>query len=200
MNYTTLSSLKMKLWIATDNTESDSELSLIIERATKLIDIEIWFNLEKRNISERVDWTWKNRIYLKNKPNSIINIKSKDWFTSYILDYIDWYILHLEENTPKWNKNILVDYEFWFDSENIPGDIEEICLDLCVIISDVSWINGTNMEKLIDKNIKTQKLWELSITYFWETEKTTLSSFEKLNPGKNIEKILNKYKSFNWIT
>ena len=189
----------MKLWIATDNTESDSELSLIIERATKLIDIEIWFNLEKRNISERVDWTWKNRIYLKNKPNSIINIKSKDWFKSYILDYIDWYILHLEENTPKWSKNILVDYEFWFDSENIPGDIEEICLDLCVIISDKSGITGTNMEKLIDKNIKTQKLWELSITYFWETEKITWSSFDKLNPGKNIEKILNKYKSFTWI-
>lgn len=200
MNYTTLSSLKMKLWIATDNTESDSELSFIIEKATKLIDIEIWFNLEKRNISERVDWTWKNRIYLKNKPNSIINIKSKDWFTSYTLDYIDGYILHLEENTPKWNGNILVDYEFWFTSENIPGDIEEICLDLCVIISDKSGITGTNMEKLIDKNIKTQKLWELSITYFWETEKITWSSFDKLNPGKNIEKILNKYKSFNWIT
>lgn len=200
MLYTTLSSLKDRLWIATDNTASDSRLSLIIERATNIIDSEIWFNLEKKIINERVDWTWNNKLYLKNKPNSIVTIKSKDWYTIYTLDFIDWYVLYLEENTPKWHKNIIIEYEYWFDWGNIPKDIEEICIDLCVIFSNNEWITGNNMEKLIDKNIKTQKLWELSITYFWENEKTTKNSFQSLSPSKNIEKILNKYKSFNWLT
>lgn len=197
MKYTTLSSLKKRLWITADG--SDSELSLIIDKATNLIDSELWFNLEKRAITERVDWTWNNKLYLKNQANLITSIKSKDWYDSYSLDYISWYVLYLEENTPKWQKNIVVVYEYWYETDKIPTDIEEICLDLCTIIANKEWTTWDNMEKLIDKNIKTQKLWELSITYFWETEKVTQTSFEKLNPAKNIEKVLNKYKSFSWI-
>jgi len=71
-------------------------------------------------------------------------------------------------------------------------------LDLSVILSNQVWIIWTNTDKLIDKNIKTQKLWSLSITYFWENEKKQ-NSFDKLNPANNISKIINKYKSFTWI-
>lgn len=198
MEYTTLSSLKKRLWIATDNTDSDTELSLIITRATNLIDAKLGFNLEVRSISERIDWTWSNRIYVKNKPKSITNIVSKDWYTIYTLDFVEWYVVYLEESTPKWKKNIIIDYDTGFVS--VPSEIEEICLDLCVILANQASITWTNSDNLIDKNIKTQKLGELSITYFWETERTTKNSFESLDPSKNVDNILNKYKSFTWIS
>lgn len=193
MLYADVSSLKTKLWIT--NTNSNSKLSLIIKEATDLIDSEIWFNLEKRTVNERINWNWNNKLYLKNKAISILQINDKNNI-SYDLDVIDWYILYLEKNVPKWIKNITVSYEVGFTA--IPADIKSICLDLCVILSNHAWIIWTNTEKLIDKNIKTQKLWSLSITYFGENEKR-LNPFEKLSPSKNIDKILNKYKSFSWI-
>lgn len=193
MLYTDVSSLKTKLWIT--NNDSDSELTLIIEQATDLIDSEIWFNLEKKEISERIDWNWNNKLYLKNKTENVVSIIDKNNI-SYDLDFIDWYILYLDINTPKWIKNITVSYDVGFTY--IPADIESICLDLCVILSNQAWIIWTNTEKLIDKNIKTQKLWSLSITYFGDNEKK-LNPFEKLSPSKNIDKVLNKYKSFSWI-
>lgn len=192
MKYTTLSSLKIKLWIATEN--SDSELDLVIDEATQLIDNEIWFNLEKRNIIERVDSYGSNKIYLKNKPNSVLKISWTSCF--YDLDFIDGYILYLKQNTSKWTKNITVEYEVWFDV--VPKDIESICLDICVVLSDKYGIKWENSAKLIDKNIQTQKLWGLSITYFWENEKKK-NAFEKLDPGSQIQKVLNKYKPFIWL-
>lgn len=194
MNYTTLASIKKKLWIT--NNDSDSELSLIIEQATALIDTELWVNLERKSIFERVDWTGVNRIYTKNKAHSIISIISHDWFTSYWLDYINGYILHLNEKTPKWKRNILVNYEIWFDE--VPKDIEEICLNIWVVLADKQNIKWTLSTKLINKNIQTQKLWNLSITYFWDKERNK-SSFEALDPNLNIEKVLNKYKPFTWL-
>lgn len=192
MKYTTLSSLKTKLWIATD--DSDSGLNLIIDEATQIIDNEIWFNLEKKTITERVDWYWSNKIYLKNKPNSVSSVSWELRF--YDVDFIEWYIVYLKENTTKWTKNIIVEYEVWFDST--PKDIESICLDICVILSDKQNIKWNNSTKLIDKNIQTQKLWGLSITYFWETEKKK-NAFEKLDPSSDITKVLNKYKPFTWL-
>jgi len=194
MLYTNLDSLKKRLWITT--TESDSELSLIIERATNIINANLWISLEKRTVTERVDGQWHNKIYLSNKPNLINKITDKKG-TDYILDFIDWYIVFLEKKAPKWEKNIIVEYEVWFDI--VPADIEEICLDLCFIFSDEMNIIWKYTEKIVDKNIKTKKLGDLMITYFWENEKKFLSSKEALNPAKHIEEILNKYKPFSWL-
>lgn len=192
MKYTTVSSLKEKLWIATN--DSDSELSSIIDEATQLIDNEIWFNLEKRNVTERVDGMGNNRIYLKNKPNMVSIVTGESSF--YDVDFIEWYIVYLKQNTSKWTRNITVEYEVWFDTP--PKDIESICLDICVVLSDKYGIKWSNSIKLIDKNIQTQKLWGLSITYFGETEKKK-NAFEKLDPGSQIQKVLNKYKPFTWL-
>jgi hypothetical protein len=199
MLYTTINALKTRLWIANDNTESDSKLSLIIERATKLIDSELGESLQVRQVVERVNWNWNRRIFLKNKPVPwwINYIRYKDTNQNLPLDYVDWYVLYLEYSVFNWHKNIEVSYNVWYES--IPNDIEEICLDLCTILSDQQGITGSNSEKLIDKNIKTQKLWELSITYFGENEKTTQTSFETLNPAKHVQKVLNKYKPFTWL-
>jgi hypothetical protein len=145
MQYTTLSSLKNKLWIAT--TDSDLELNSIIDEATQLIDNEIWFNLETRIITERVDWTWVNKLFLKNKTNSIIKIS---WINElYEVDFIEWYIIYLKQKTLKWSKNIIVEYEVWFD--NPPKDIESICLDICFILCDKQNIKWSNLNKLTQK-------------------------------------------------
>lgn len=194
MKYTTLSSLKKKLWIATGNTESDSELSLIIDQATQLIDNELWKNLEKQNIQERTDGTGTTRIYLSRIPSSVISVKGS--YGNYTVDFIDSYILHLKEKATKWRKNIIVEYEYWFDS--VPKDIESICLDICVVLCDQRNISWTNSLKLIDKNIQTQKLGNLSITYFWDKDKKH-NAFEKLDPSTHIETVLNKYKPFIWL-
>ena len=128
MNYTTLSSLKDKLWI-TDNS-SDSKLLLIIEQATNMIDSKIWYNLWKQDIIARVDGTWSNKIYLDHKANNIEYIKLKNESYNYTVDYIDNYIVYLEEKTRKWNKNIEIKYNIWFDT--VPSDIEKMSLDLCI--------------------------------------------------------------------
>lgn len=196
MNYTTLSSLKDKLWI-TDNS-SDSKLLLIIEKATNLIDWYIGYNLGKQDVIKRIDWTGSSKIFLDYKVNSIDYIKLKNESKYYNLDYIDNYIVYLEEKTPKWKRNIEIKYNIWFD--NTPSDIAEICLDLCINLSIDMWISGTNSENLEDKNIKTQKLGSLSVTYFWTNEKeSNIKDRFNIAIKENFDMIISKYKSFKWI-
>ena len=196
MNYTTLSSLKDKLWI-TDNS-SDSKLLLIIEKATNLIDWYIGYNLGKQDVIKRIDWTGSSKIFLDHKVNSIAYIKLKNESKYYNLDYIDNYIVYLEEKTPKWKRNIEIKYNIWFD--NTPSDIVEICLDLCINLSIDMWISGTNSENLKDKNIKTQKLGSLSVTYFWTNEKeSNIKDRFNIAIKENFNMIISKYKSFKWI-
>lgn len=194
MLYTNLNSLKKRLWISSD--EYNTELSSIIERATKIIETEIW-DISEKNIIERVDSFWNKKIYTKKIINSIFSVKKINW-ENYEIDFFDWYIIYLKKNIPSSKKWVLVEYSSWFST--IPADLEEICLDLCVIfISESSFLNSKiNIEKLVDKNIKTKKLWDLMITYFWENEKS-MSSKDILAPTRNIKNILNKYKSFSGI-
>ncbi|PZM85066.1 hypothetical protein DLH72_02190 [Candidatus Gracilibacteria bacterium] len=193
MDYTNISSLKRKLGVSSDNTEFDDELSFLIKKATNMINSTIGQSLEKRKIIERVDGTGNKKIYLKNKANDIVRIFDKNG-KNFDLDFLDGYIVYLSNNVPKGEKNIIVEYEFGFDET--PFEIEEICLDLCVIFADENNIKGQNSENIIDKNIKTKKLGELMITYFGDTERTVLSSKEALSPAKNVLQVLNKYKPF----
>ena len=196
MNYTTLSSLKDKLWI-TDNS-SDSKLLLIIEKATNMIDSQIWYNLGIQDIVMRIDWTWTDRVYLDHKANSVEYIKLKNEDRYYTKDYIDNYIVYLEEKTPKWKKNIEIKYNIWFNI--VPSDIKNMSLDLCINLSLDLWISGTNSENLEDKNIKTQKLGSLSVTYFWANEKeSNIKDRFNIAINENFDMIISKYKSFKWI-
>ena len=196
MNYTTLSSLKDKLWI-TDNS-SDSKLLLIIEQATNMIDSKIWYNLWKQDIIARVDGTWSNKIYLDHKANNIEYIKLKNESYNYTVDYIDNYIVYLEKKTRKWKKNIEIKYNIWFDT--VPSDIEKMSLDLCINLSIDLWISGDNSESLENKNIKTQKLGSLSVTYFWESEReSNIKDRFNIAIKQNFDMIISKYKSFKWI-
>ena len=196
MNYTTLSSLKDKLWI-TDNS-SDSKLLLIIDKATNMIDSQIWYNLWLQDIVLRIDWTWSNKVYLDHKVNSVEYIKLKNEERYYTKDYIDNYIVYLEEKTPKWKKNIEIKYNIWFNT--VPSDIKNMSLDLCINLSLDLWISGTNSENLEDKNIKTQKLGSLSVTYFWANEKeSNIKDRFNIAIRENFDMIISKYKSFKWI-
>ena len=194
MLLTSINSLKKRLWISSD--EYNTELSSIIERATKIIETEIW-DISEKNITERVDSFWNNKIYTKKIINSISSVKKINW-KNYEIDFFDWYIIYLKKNITSSKKWVLVEYSSWFST--IPADLEEICLDLCTIfISESSFLNSKiNTEKLVNKNIKTKKLWDLMITYFWENEKS-MSSKDILAPTRNIKNILNKYKSFSGI-
>ena len=196
MDYTSLSSLKRKLWVSSENTEFDSELLFLIKKATNMINSTIWQSLEKRNLLEVVNGNGNKKIYLKNKASEIIKVFDKSW-KKIEVDFVDWYIVYLKNNVPKAEKNVMVEYVFGFDE--IPFEIEEICLDLCVIFADENNIKWENSENIIDKNIKTKKLGELMITYFSADEKNFLNSKEVLSPAKNILQILEKYKKFTWV-
>ena len=196
MNYTTLSSLKDKLWI-TDNS-SDSKLLLIIEQATNMIDSKIWYNLWKQDIIARVDGTWSNKIYLDHKANNIEYIKLKNESYNYTVVYVDNYLVYLAKKTRKWKKNIEIKYNIWFDT--VPSDIEKMSLDLCINLSIDLWISGDNSESLENKNIKTQKLGSLSVTYFWESEReSNIKDRFNIAIKQNFDMIISKYKSFKWI-
>lgn len=196
MDYTSLSSLKRKLWVSSENTEFDPELLFLIKKATNMINSTIWQSLEKRNLLEVVNGNGNKKIYLKNKASEIIKVFDKSW-KKIEVDFVDWYIVYLKNNVPKAEKNVMVEYVFGFDE--IPFEIEEICLDLCVIFADENNIKWENSENIIDKNIKTKKLGELMITYFSADEKNFLNSKEVLSPAKNILQILEKYKKFTWV-
>ena len=76
MLLTSIDSLKKRLWISSD--EYNTELSSIIERATKIIETEIW-DISEKNITERVDSFWNNKIYTKKIINSIFSVKKINW-------------------------------------------------------------------------------------------------------------------------
>lgn len=192
--YTTVEKLSRFSWVIDI---WNQELLEIITNATNIIDSYIKRNLEKYNITEHLDWFWHKKIYLKNIPNNILSIKSKCGNISYNLDYFDWYIAYTKECLPKWKKNIIVEYEIWFTT--VPAEIENICLDLCLFLLKQAWKTSDNMENITWNLIKSKQLWDLSISYFSNNEKNNNNSFEKLNPAKNIEIILNKYKKFSWI-
>ena len=67
MLLTSIDSLKKRLWISSD--EYNTELSSIIERATKIIETEIW-DISEKNIIERVDSFWNKKIYEGSLPPS----------------------------------------------------------------------------------------------------------------------------------
>ena len=73
-------------------------------------------------------------------------------------------------------------------------------LDLCINLSIDLWISGDNSESLENKNIKTQKLGSLSVTYFWESEReSNIKDRFNIAIKQNFDMIISKYKSFKWI-
>ena len=194
MLYTSLDAVKNYLWITIS--EHDSELNLLIQKATDLIDWYLWKNLELQIFEEIVDGLDSKKVIVSNVINSVEFVKNRQTNQTYDIDRFKWYIIVCKQTIPAWEGNILVKYTSWFTTP--PREIEEIALDLITILANKQWIVWTNTDKLIDKNIKTQKLGNLMITYFWKDEKEN-SSFDALHPAKNIERILNKYKVFKWV-
>lgn len=90
MLLTSIDSLKKRLWISSD--EYNTELSSIIERATKIIETEIW-DISEKNITERVDSFWNNKIYTKKIINSIFSVKKNQ--LKKLWNRFFWLIYHL---------------------------------------------------------------------------------------------------------
>ena len=73
-------------------------------------------------------------------------------------------------------------------------------MELAVALSLHLWIKWANSEKFESKNIKNQKLWSLSVTYFSNDEKDSYIK-DRFNIAikENFDMIISKYKSFKWI-
>lgn len=65
------------------------------------------------------------------------------------MDYIDNYVVYLEEKSQKWTKNIEISYSIWFDT--VPTDIESICKELTV-----AWVLIYELNELIVRNLRVK--------------------------------------------
>lgn len=163
--YVTVAKLKTHLGIT--GTDQDTYLQNMINRATAVIDIELWAPLHERTLTYRVDWMWGRRIVLKHNPKAIqlVEVRQHDNTRKEIeYDFVDWFVVYLIDKVDRGTKNVRVTYDVWYADGEIPLDFEQFFLRY------VSEMIQTNLPNSEDKEIKTKKLDGLSITYFSPNE------------------------------
>lgn len=194
--YTTKEVVSERLWLDIQESESLS----LIQRATKIIDSYLGKNLWVHSVRELVDGTGTQRLYTKNIPVSKESVViTHIWASGYNYEvmYVDWYTIWLSAHTLKGKKLYYIDYETWHTTP--PSDIEEICLSL---IASFKFLEGEKSKKIkayIDENIVSKKIDSLSVTYAKSGE-GTMNPMDILAPHLNIHAVLQKYRSFIWVT
>lgn len=101
MDYTTLPKLKTYLKITDDS--RDTELTELITTATKLVDIELGYNLTlNESLAVLVNGMGKRRVVLPQKVNSVSKVEVKDTGNStwreVVVDFLDGMVLYLEDD------------------------------------------------------------------------------------------------------
>lgn len=175
MEYTNLSNLKE--YISETSDENNVLLEWIIKKVTKVFDKYLG-----QNIWERKYWEYLWNIFddyvlfPKFSPIQSISEVRVDNYPVKVKRFIED-IIYL--NSPVFWE-VFVEYTAWYkDLSEIP-DIEEACLRMCKqIFNEIKGIS--------DENIKQEKIDDLSIVYFSESEKS--------DNVFNYKNILENYKS-----
>jgi len=191
----TLEEFKNEVWISLSDNSKDEQLNLTIKRISEIIEWYLWYSLDQTTAIEYYDEWIVNFVWLQREItdlNSIIISEVSDW-TNYSVDYFEWRIAYLSSDTI-WGK-LKIQYQTWYlNSDSLPADLKWVALSWWItsynnLISTQSW-NSWDLE------VKTKKLWSLSLTYFSPKEISTNSV--NWNDTSNWQpsdyRILDKYK------
>lgn len=193
MEYTTLDSLKEFLDISTDHL--DDNLSALITRATKLLDLQFGDNLWVQSKTRYIDGNGTNRLIMENTINSVtsIEMRSGTGWSPLAVDFIDGALVYLTSDAPKGQANIKITYTKWY--EEIPADLQAFFNVYC---SKLITIEENKPLKKYGHNgqYTSKKINGLSVTYRspWEIAK------EQKDFGLDLTAVVKKYKNFTLVT
>lgn len=193
LEYSTVDNLKTYLpntWL------SDEQLGVLITRASRLLDAELWDNIGQKTITKRMDGYGKAKLVMENRVVAVDSIKyciRKIWYPVTV-DHINGVVIYLEEPLPIGEQNIEITYTKWYSS--VPDDVQIFFhMYSTKLLSLDSYMAWDSNGEVINKKING-----LSISYKTPSElidqaTTSWGIFEE-----SFKNILNKYKNFTLLT
>lgn len=179
MLYTNLENLKKSLGITDDS--KDEVLERLIKSTSASFDKYLWFSLEKKKYFEEIEKNFDYIIVSHFPVKNISKIYHKNSKKSLKISRIDEQIIYLDEDI-FWK--IFIEYEAWFDSLDEISDVENACIEACILAYNdlaISWA---------ETNVKSKKIETLSKTYFSKEEMSTWVQM-------NFREVLDFYKKDN---
>jgi len=182
MNIITLEEFKTEMGITW--TDKDVQINLLITRVSNTIQKYIWYELEFNTYTEYFEW-WKSCYFtlLPPKEWEDIVIVNRDDGTIYELDLIIYTQVILKSISNGWDNAVQIDYKFWYENiADIPQELKWVCISW---VKNKLDINDKERSGQSDLTVKTEKIEEMSITYFSPKELesswvATISDFDIL--------------------
>lgn len=199
--YSSLSQFKVYLWIDSEDTTKDSQLTLALNNACSLLNhlcgvdsFDEWEYEEEIDLRKvYVNTFWYN-IFLKNKPvQSISKINGADYSWVKWTDYMvanQRRIIFKSLDTNSDFGFITVNYTAWYNRNNewtdeLPDDLKLMEMILaCGKLSD-------ELKSELNIGVSSYKLWDEQIVFGW---KTTWESIDDIYFSFKI--MLDKFKNF----
>jgi len=183
MEYTTL--VWIKAYLGITDTSSDTTLTKIIKIVTEQFDKFLGRNLETDTYEEYFDFNSEKIVLTKYPIIDLLELKENNTDGSDLSIKRTWSVAVYLEGAVSWD--IFIKYTAWYDDLSDIPDVEQACLEVCTNMwktTPASW-NLTN--------IKSEKVWELSQSFFSKDEmagwinfsyKTTLKNYKPINPQR----------------
>ena len=181
MEYTALDTLKETLWIEQTDTSKDNLLKRLIKTISKQFDnylgFSLWENTYKQYVRSNGDFIIVDYIPV----TKILTIRKENPAGEEIkYTRIDEQIIYLD-TAYIWT--IYIEYKAWYTSIDDIPDVENACIELCVLTyrdTPTSWS---------ESNVKSKKIDTLSKTFFTKKE-----MFDSGGYQMNFKEVLDNYR------
>jgi len=181
MEYTTVKTLKETLGIDSSDTSKDTLLERLIKTISKQFDNYLGFSLWENIYKQYIRSNWDFIIVDYIPVNSILTIRKENPAWEEIkYTRIDEQIIYLEKS---YIWTIYIEYKAWFTTLDDIPDVENACIELCVLTykdTPVSWS---------ESNVKSKKIDTLSKTFFSKKEMLDSWGYQM-----NFKEVLDNYR------
>lgn len=199
--YSSLSQFKAYLWIDSEDTSKDSQLTLALNGACKLLNHLCGVDsFDQAEYEEQIDLRkvytntfWYN-IFLKNKPvQSISQINGSDYSWTKWTDYMVANQRRIIFKSLDVNSNfgfITIKYTAWYNRNNewtdeLPDDLKLMEMILAC------WKLSDELKSELNIWVSSYKLWDEQIVYGWKTTDQTIDEIYF-----SFKIMLDKFKNF----
>lgn len=199
--YSSLSQFKTYLWIDSEDTSKDSQLTLALNGACKLLNHLCGVDsFDQAEYEEQIDLRkvytnsfWYN-IFLKNKPvQSISKINGSDYSWTKWTDYMVANQRRIIFKSLDVNSDfgfITIKYTAWYNRNNewtdeLPDDLKLMEMILAC------WKLSDELKSELNIWVSSYKLWDEQIVYGWKTTDQTIDEIYF-----SFKIMLDKFKNF----
>lgn len=199
--YSSLSQFKAYLWIDSEDTSKDSQLTLALNGACKLLNHLCGVDsFDQAEYEEQIDLRkvytnsfWYN-IFLKNKPvQSISQINGSDYSWTKWTDYMVANQRRIIFKSLDVNSDfgfITIKYTAWYNRNNewtdeLPDDLKLMEMILAC------WKLSDELKSELNIWVSSYKLWDEQIVYGWKTTDQTIDEIYF-----SFKIMLDKFKNF----